>query len=208
MKKLLSACFAVILILTMLPLNAMAAEESTSEYDELMALACEVFPEYASAIRGANTNTYALSRSTDNDEVVFSETRSISDTESLNLTQLASGNVIVLVSKSQDSVSITVPSSSTSDITTVGVAGTASFKVAATAASGYTFVLSNVSFTIYYYGSCYFTNYGSVTQSSVYSYTLKKQSSSEIIYGINFTAQHFTQLDLYFSNNQLYAVVS
>lgn len=44
MKRFLSAIFAAVLLLTMLPFGAFAAEDKSSERDKLIAQACEVFP--------------------------------------------------------------------------------------------------------------------------------------------------------------------
>lgn len=43
MKRFLSAIFAAVLLLTMLPFGAFAAEDKSSERDKLIAQACEVF---------------------------------------------------------------------------------------------------------------------------------------------------------------------
>lgn len=204
MKKYLCTVLAAIMIFTLFPLNGFAAENTPSEYDEVIALACEVFPEYASAIRGECINTNSRTRSSTNDEVVFHETRSISDTESISLSQLASGNVIV-IKNTTDYMSIET-TSSTTDILNVGVAGTASFTVIMSFWPNEFFKLSNVSFNIYYYSDSYFTNTGTATTSSRVSIGKETITNTLIDYPLTYVQPpYFADFRLYFSNNQLIA---
>ena len=46
MKKELSLTLALLLLLSTFPVYAMAAESPPSNHDDLIALACDVFPEY------------------------------------------------------------------------------------------------------------------------------------------------------------------
>ena len=79
MKKLLSLCLAALLLVSMLPVNVFASE--TSKHDELVALACDIFPEYANTI--LNKELITNSRSVLDRELVFTETRNISENEYL-----------------------------------------------------------------------------------------------------------------------------
>ena len=95
MKKSISILLSIILILTAFPFYCFATEQDTAEREELIALACEVFPEYCDAIQGQAISTYTLPRSTDTIEEVFTETRNISDTTTLTYTQYSDGSGIL-----------------------------------------------------------------------------------------------------------------
>lgn len=204
MKKYISILLSFLMLLTMLPLEVFASEDTISEHDELIALACDVFPEYASEIRGEITN-YATPASVNPNEVVFSETRKVSNTQDLGITQFASGQIIVC-SSNYDWASITVPNSSTSDISTVGLTGTATFKVTASDSFSGTFTLSNVKYTIYYTGSDYFTNTGTYSTNKCQIGTTSL-SSTYINYPLTFQRSGYCTFELYFDNNQLVAEV-
>lgn len=206
MKKIISLFVSFIMLLTLFPFSALAVEDSNSSYEALINLACEVFPEYESAIRGENINTYARSAPAGNDKVVHRESRAISDTETMSIAMYASGNVIVLRNNNTSTISLTSPSSSTNDISTIGVAGTASFEVASNQ-YGYFFKLSDVAYTIYYSGSDYFSSYGTPYSQLLYKCTAELESSTQIQYTLHVTAKdtEFHIFKLYFENDQLIA---
>lgn len=60
MKKCLSMILAFVMMLTMLPMGVLAAEEGNTERDAIIAQACEVFPEYAAMIRGEISSLLSL----------------------------------------------------------------------------------------------------------------------------------------------------
>lgn len=91
MKKSLSFCLAVIMILTFLPINASASETPTSDHDRLVSLACEIFPEYAHNIRNSNTTTFSADGITEDRYIVFSETRNVSENEYMMYTEYSDG---------------------------------------------------------------------------------------------------------------------
>ena len=198
MKKAISICVVIMMLLTMLPVNVFAYDDKALTHNELISLACDVFPEYADAITWHNVNPYTLPRSVDPYEVIYRETRQISDNESLNISLLSSGGAILIYSSTGD---ITY-TASTTDINSIGVAGTATFTVAF---SDYSFVLSNVSFTIYEYADDYFTNRGNPQQSNFYRVSNKINTNTHIRYQLNVTASKFFTFDLAFENNQLVA---
>ena len=94
MKRIFSLILALLMLIVSVPLTTTASEQEVSRHDYLIELACDTFPEYASIIRGQNTFSHASLHS-DSNGVIFSETRTISDTETLNIAQLSSGNVII-----------------------------------------------------------------------------------------------------------------
>lgn len=126
MKKVLSVFLVATIILTTLPFNVMATEVSSSSHDELIALACEVFPEYTSSILGENISAYNLPQYDEN-EVIFSETRNISETEKLTYTQFASGRGIII---SEESTAIELEETGSSQSSFAGgVDYTVSYKI-------------------------------------------------------------------------------
>ena len=204
MKKLISLCLALVMLLTVFPVNAFAAENTNSEYDQLMELACEVFPEYASTINAANSSSRNHTRSSADYSVVHCETRDVSDTESLTLALLSSGDVF-LINRATDLVNISIPSQNTTDITTVGVSGTATFRFVSSSDPSWIATLSNVAFTIWYYDTSRFTNYGTPSYSGFPGFNCITQSESAIEYSIRFgsLSYMFVRVRLYFENGQL-----
>lgn len=203
MKRFMCIFVSILMLVSIFPFHVFANECTTSQYDELIELACEVFPEYASAIRSENTSYNSRAISTDCDKIVYQETRSISDTESLSIALTSSGNAIVL-KQNYEFFILSVPSSNSTDITNVGISGTATFDIAS---YGYHFKLSNVQYTIYYYSGDYFTNYGYVSANTFITHGLIEESPSRISYYVRVgtEATSIVYLDLYFSNNQLIA---
>lgn len=102
MRKLMSVILVLVL---MLSLACPAFAESVVEEkntklsrEELTALACEVFPEYASKI--TSLPVAALSRSTTSEPtVVCCETRKLSEDETITYTELSSGVTSVIYNK-------------------------------------------------------------------------------------------------------------
>lgn len=203
MKKLISICLALVILLTVFPMNAFAKENTDTEYDQLIELACEVFPEYASTINAANSNSYSRARSSADYSVVHCETRSVSDQENLTLAQLASGDIFLIYGNSN--LDISIPNQSTTDISNVGVSGTATFKFVSTLDSSCVATLSNVGFTLWYYATSHFTNYGTPSYSGFESFTCVTESESEIEYSIRFgsVSYMFVRVKLYFEDGQL-----
>lgn len=206
MKRILSFLFAVMIIFSIYPVNATAAESSLSGYEELINLACDVFPEYALAIQGGNANNSDYSRSSN--QIILEETREISETQSLSISMLSNGEVIVLRNNSSGQLDLTVPDSSSTDILTVGVSGCATFEVASSQWHYY-FMLSDVKYTIYYTGSDYFMNYGTPYYQALYSISAD-ESNTRIAYSLHVTQQYtqFRTFELYFENDHLIAKVA
>lgn len=92
MKKLLSMCLDAILLVTLFPVHALAVEYS--EDDDLIELACEVFPEYEASIRGEIFPKNENSRSS-NREVIISESRQVSENQTLYYTEYSDGVALV-----------------------------------------------------------------------------------------------------------------
>lgn len=209
MKRLISLVISAILLVNTFSLCASAAETSASERDELIALACNAFPEYASTIREGTSPYSSPSRSASSDQIVFSETRDVSENESITVSLYASGDVII-IDQGLDAFPITIVDENTSAISNVGVSGTADFKM--TGPGRGIFKLNNVSFVIYYYASDYFTNNGTIdlpdnTYNDV-AYVEISNSTTFIQYNVTFNMSgqpKSAPFQLYFSDNQLVA---
>ncbi len=142
MRKRLSLILATILLLTMVPYSTLAVED-TSGRDELLALGCEVFPEYTDKIMSPNV-TLSLGRSSTSNtrEVVKSEVRAVSETENLTYTEYSDG--LVLLTSVEFPVTVTTIDSETSSFSSNY---TITIKATCSEASGY-FQLSNVKYSI------------------------------------------------------------
>lgn len=95
MKRCLSIFLSLLLMLTMFPVTANATENSTTECEELIDLACQIFPEYVSKIKNHEISTYALPRNIEQPEIVFSETRAVSEDENIIYTEYSDGAVLL-----------------------------------------------------------------------------------------------------------------
>lgn len=201
MKKLISVCLSLVILFTLFPINGFAAENTQSEYDQLIALACDVFPEYATAIHNSVNTPYINSRSIGNPTVISQETRRLSDTEALTVALLSSGDVIVI---STDDVKIDKYGQSITESPETGVSGRVSFNVAA---YGYLFKLLSVNYAIENYSNCSFTSPGTVTYCSFLNYNRHQYTSTNLSYTLKFgsISTQFFMFRLYFSNNQLIA---
>lgn len=208
MKRAIACILSLVILLSAIPFQALAAENCASKQDALFELACEVFPEYTSIIR-KQVNTAEIAPFSDNaNHIAFMETRKISDTESLSIAQMTNGAVVVL--KNNTSIfSIDYPDSSFAN-SSHGVSGSATFEVACNYAGCGTFNLSNVKFAIEYSGNDYFTSYGTANPGSGVSVGSKTLSSTYMSYPITFKFSQTLSvtLELYFSNDQLVARIN
>lgn len=97
MRKLISVVMATLILFTM-PLNAFAAEDhSTYTHEELIQLGCDVFPEYADKILHSNCNGSSISTFSNRKELLFEETRKVSEDVVLTYTEY-SNNMVFLTS--------------------------------------------------------------------------------------------------------------
>lgn len=184
MKKVISLLLAIAVFCSF-GISAVSADEvKLSRHDELMKLAREVFPEYADFINDEApvTDVVPYSDSMDSD-VVFSETRKVSETQSLNITRLARGQTII-TSVEGSGPEILVPDSSISGVGPDTI-GRATFEVICTSLPG-VFVYSSVRFIIHANGSGYFTSYGTPSGRDGIDYGKINESSTGISYEMTF----------------------
>lgn len=202
MKRTFAIILSLVMLLTTAALPVHATDSSSDDRDEIISLACEVFPEYESAIRWENPTSNTYSRSAQGFDIVHREVREISETESLGIALLSGGNaVLTYTTQYADDIEYSV---STEDIGSVGFYGTASLEVIA---GSLYFQLTDVAFTIYEYGSDYFTGYGRVANSNFPDYDLDKESSTSIEYTLYYstTTGAFIPFAITFKNNKLHA---
>ena len=114
MKRVLSILLVAVLLFTVMPFAVFADESDISEHDELVAKACETFPEYSNKISGHLTPSQVQIQSVSghSSEVVHSESRYVSDDEVLTYTEYDSG--IVTLSEARFTASFTTDSTDVS----------------------------------------------------------------------------------------------
>lgn len=161
MRKHLSLLLAAVLLFTMLPFNVLASE-NTSEREELLALACEAFPEYADKImHNPPIPTSATRSATQNNTVtlVTTETRNLSDSTRLTYTEYSDGLIFLTETEDKYYKEVTTESYSSS---AYAVHATISIKGTSNVNQSY-FILDNVSYSLYNGSYDEFTNTGTMS---------------------------------------------
>lgn len=177
MKKSISLFLILALILPCILVHANAIGVETTLNDTEV-LACEVFPEYASIIRGENLSSATWSRSTGERELVVYETREISDDHRMTYMQYSDGIAIIA-----DELN---PEYSFSDSTTTGESYTryTSTLTVDVNFSSDTFKVTNLKYTINSNSYDQITGRGSIDTSDIYdashdsNYQLNETSTS------------------------------
>ena len=183
MKKYISMFLAMCMLFALLSVCAYADEPLDSmSKQELFQLAAQVFPEHAAEINRGLRNGVATYSMVD-DEIVESETRRISENETVELAIFRSGSIVVAYGKT----GYTIESSNVST-SPVGpdIVGSTSFIVGCNGLSD-TITLSNIGFIIHQNGTGYFTSYGSndannKTTKVVISYNSSTSLSRSLIF--------------------------
>lgn len=184
MKKLLSFTLAFVLMFTMLPFNVLATENDHLTPEEHLALACEIFPEYADHILSARFNSQS-SRST-NREIIICESKDIEGNNKMTYVEYSDGEVLVASSFAQGSVSIDSVSGS-------GVALYVVDLLVTVFGSSQQFIVDNVRFTINYNENDFITSAGnwsaSTTRQNDGSIIQSQQTSSTSLARIQYSAE-------------------
>ena len=180
---------SLLLLLTTFPVYVMAAESPPSNHDDLIALACDVFPEYEEYLKNPPVSIPARSSNGNIGEVISSETRSISDTESMTATLFSTGYVVIGYVYNLFIVEISDSGSQVGN----DFLGNASFTVTTNEKGPAQFDLNNVGFIIHQNGTGYFTSYGTP---SYYLVTPGKinNTTTDIDYPLTF---HYGSENLY-----------
>lgn len=160
MKKIVSLLLSIIMTFLFIPMHANAAQEDkASGQEELIAVACEAFPEYEDKILSRRSFEGSSRSTSSTRELVVTETRYISDNEAVVYSEYSDG--VILLTDYTYRYSTTINSQSQEGSRTiydVTVRATS-----ADVANAY-FELRNVQFTIY--GTTYdrITNVGTYTE--------------------------------------------
>lgn len=201
MKKVTSLILALCLLLCVVPVWSFAETYDPTQ-EKLLQEAREVFPEYADRLHRSQAVSYST-QSMDDDAVVYSETRSVSEKETLGLTVMRSGNVVV--TKGFSGYTISSAGSSSSQVGT-DIIGSATFTMTCTAVSG-TISVSNIGFIIHQNKTGNFTSYGATSASSGNRIVKKTESTTLIQHGLIFNADSkphlYMTFSCYFKNGQV-----
>lgn len=119
MKRAIALCLSIVMALCMMPVHALASDQSTAKRTELISLACEVFPEYSEVIRGEKNTTFGLTRFSNSNEIIVCETRSVSENQEITYTEFSDGTAIVASNEYEYSSTISDRESSGSATHTV-----------------------------------------------------------------------------------------
>lgn len=95
MKRLFSITLALIMMLAF-PLNAYAAAEETHLEDELLELACQIFPEYALTIQRAASGNLPRSSLRETPHVIINKTRAVNENRELTYVQMSNDSVYIV----------------------------------------------------------------------------------------------------------------
>lgn len=95
MKKVFAVFTALALILAMAPFNASAVETEELGYSTLVDKAAAAFPEYAEKLLNPSYYPSAHAREAETGVLVVSETRAISDTESVTYAEYSDGLILL-----------------------------------------------------------------------------------------------------------------
>lgn len=167
-KKIIALLTTAILLLYSIPFYASAEEEKHLTREEHLALACEVFPEYAELIRNKDPLIPISPRSVE-PEIIFSETREVSETHTMTLFEYSDGDVMIASSEVHDSVIVESISGS-------GVALYVVDLLVTIENSTQQFFVDNVRFTINY------NEYDFITSAGNWNTSTTTEAGGEIIY--------------------------
>ena len=201
MKKFASFVMIMCLLLSIVP-PCSAAEAYDPAQEALLQEAREVFPEYSSQLHLSQGVGYSA-QTLEDDYVVFSETRSVSENETISLMVMRSGYVRVLNSFADYRVS-----SAGSSASQVGsdVIGNATFTITCNAVIG-TFSISNIGFIIHQNKTGYFTSYGTAKATGGNEITTTSRTTTKLHYGLRFNADGASPFNMafecYFDNGQV-----
>lgn len=95
MRKFVSLFLTLALLLTTISFEVSATEIEQSSYDSLIQKAAAAFPEYAEKIQNPKNSAYLYSRDATPRELLVSETRPISDVESITYAEYSDGLILL-----------------------------------------------------------------------------------------------------------------
>lgn len=173
MKRMMAFILSFVIIVCHYPLNVSASENTLTEYEKMISLACEVFPEYRTEFIEPSLLTNCNQRGISTCEVIYSETRQYDDSAFLTYTKFSDGLVVLASGDPTDTKTITSYGSGSG-----GTTYTMTLKLVCPGYNGY-FLLENVSFTTASGSYDVIHNCGSAAGSTVYSYSFSGSNMSE-----------------------------
>lgn len=183
MKKLLAVILSFVMLMSFAALPVHATGYATSEKEEILALACQAFPEYTDIIYGRVSSCQTRRNTNETPEIVFSETRSISDNQSISITYYSDGGALLASStiKYEKTYEDVEQSGGTLYNWTISGKFTTTY-------DDYPGVctVSNVRFAINTVGTDTVTNTGSVSTNSYCVYTGNGSSATAAIHYVSF----------------------
>lgn len=184
MKRTIAIIMLLVILLTTAILPVYAAEPA-SEKAEIIDLACQAFPEYTDIICGRVPASRARSNTNEKPEMVFSETRSISDDQSISITYYSDGGALLTRSTIVCDMSENIANSSKYTYWTV----TGEFTTTYTDYPG-VFTISNAEFRISTDGTHTVTDDGNISTSGCSS-SGNYSSTTEVKYGVRFMNDNY-----------------
>lgn len=140
MKKVISLCLALFILFATMPV-VHATDSSVNTHEELINLACEVYPEYANKIRNQKILPSSHARSSEPPELIYSDSRDTSNGGTLLYSEYSNG--VILLTNYTPKKEVTVVDSNT------GAGATAyTINISATCSgTNGTFTAKNVKYT-------------------------------------------------------------
>lgn len=92
MKKILCCVLSLTLLFALIPTKANAVSQ---EQEDLIELACSVFPEYSDKIINPSPPASTYSRTQDTPSLIVNESRAVSETETLMYSEYSDGTVLL-----------------------------------------------------------------------------------------------------------------
>ncbi len=223
MKKLLSFCLVVCIMLSTIPLTTFAADVCSNEENELLQLACETFPEFADSILHPVVPN-PFTRASSNPAIVYTEARKASENICVIYSQYEDGTVFLTsvegdgleVSNSRSDLLDELDKPPATEITRDYVVTgqkteqhTLNIKGTHPGVNGY-FQISNFTYTIVYNGYDYINKTGEINcyndwkGCSLYGTPVYKETSSNLAYAVFRATYQFGPGAYYSRQTELY----
>jgi len=113
MKRMIALFLSICVVVCVLPIGALAASDNSSKREALLQRGCDAFPEFKDKIMADAQPAEVSTFSAVEPYIVFSDTRSISETEELQYTEYSDGTYL-LSSVECEPLSVTVNSHNSS----------------------------------------------------------------------------------------------
>lgn len=166
MKKSISVLVVFSILLTLFPLGVFATSPEDTVRSDLIATSCELFPEFADAIRSETPSINSRLATYSANEIVYSETRSVDDNTEITLMQYSDDAVLLAQSDYNETVD-------TLDYVSSGVSKTGTLKLTLVHTySSDVFIASGVKYTNISQAYDQLNSTGDLSASSTYSHQI------------------------------------